>query len=232
MFARDAPVAVVFCRKNKREVAVFRWNLETDEFTLGQWLKALIYPHECGISPDGERLLVRIYKYREPAHHYTVLSKNPYLKALRMWEHEDCTNPKLTPEDFFAFLGYELPGGPFPYGIAKLLAVSVRPRETWVVVRPHFQSTEIPTQTGWTYDRISELDLATLASKDCDFLTSPNGEKIPVPRYEWTLLCDHRLLWGDQGCIYAADLTDTGMGEARLLHDFNGLEFEEVVAPY
>ena len=39
------------------------WNLNTDEFTLGQWLYGRIYEYRCDLSPDGRYLLYFAARY-------------------------------------------------------------------------------------------------------------------------------------------------------------------------
>lgn len=42
-----------------------------------------------------------------------------------------------------------------------------------------------------------------------------------------------QLLWASAGCLYRAPIdADHGVGSARLLHDFSGMTFEPIAAPY
>jgi hypothetical protein len=51
--ARGAPLAVLFRRGPSKQVLQLLWNLETDEITPGQWLKARVYDERADLSPDG-----------------------------------------------------------------------------------------------------------------------------------------------------------------------------------
>jgi len=56
--ARDAPIAVIIRkeRKSKREhYEMVKWNMETNEFTEGQWLmNKQLFINGCSISPNGK----------------------------------------------------------------------------------------------------------------------------------------------------------------------------------
>lgn len=84
---------------NNKIVAIYRqgptkwtqlilWNLETDEFTLGQWMKGSVYHQKSSISFDGRYIATAIAKYAaksEDANKYyswTSISKPPYFSAL------------------------------------------------------------------------------------------------------------------------------------------------------
>lgn len=63
IIARERRRAVVFRRGPSKKVAVIGWNLNTDEFTPGQWFKGRIYEYRCDLSPDGRYLLYFAAKY-------------------------------------------------------------------------------------------------------------------------------------------------------------------------
>ncbi len=52
------------------------------------------------------------------------------------------------------------------------------------------------------------------------------------PGWEWADLDGTRLVWAESGCLWTASLTDSGLAEPRLLHDFNHMTFERRTAPY
>lgn len=91
VFAREAPVAVIFNRSRSKWVQVVRWNTRTDEFDYGQWLHGRIYPEKCDLSPDGTFLVyfarkeTRIDFSSGHQRTYTAVSKPPYLTALALW---------------------------------------------------------------------------------------------------------------------------------------------------
>ena len=60
---RKGNKAVVFRRGPASCVAVIGWDLATDTFKVGQWLRGRIYPFRCDLSPDGEYLLYFAARY-------------------------------------------------------------------------------------------------------------------------------------------------------------------------
>lgn len=66
ILAREAPKAVVFRRGPTGQVCTLGWDLETDTFTMGQWLKGRIYEYRSDLSPDGELMIYFAADYRHP----------------------------------------------------------------------------------------------------------------------------------------------------------------------
>ena len=66
IFAREAPKAVVFRRGPSDQVCTLGWDLETDTFTMGQWLKGRIYEYRSDLSPDGELMIYFATDFRRP----------------------------------------------------------------------------------------------------------------------------------------------------------------------
>ena len=60
---RKGNKAVVFRRGPASCVAVIGWDLATDTFKVGQWLRGRIYPFRCDLSPNGEYLLYFAARY-------------------------------------------------------------------------------------------------------------------------------------------------------------------------
>ncbi len=58
------------------------------------------------------------------------------------------------------------------------------------------------------------------------------GQRLQRPNWEWAELDGETLVWAEGGCLYRAPVLREEMGEARLLFDFNGMEFEPIEAPY
>jgi hypothetical protein len=53
------------------------------------------------------------------------------------------------------------------------------------------------------------------------------------PGWEWAEWDRRRLVWAEKGCLFSAGLDrEQGVGTATLLHDFNGMRFEAIAAPY
>ena len=66
ILAREAPKAVIFRRGPSNRVCTLGWDLETDTFTMGQWLKGRIYEYRSDLSPDGERMIYFATDFRRP----------------------------------------------------------------------------------------------------------------------------------------------------------------------
>ena len=64
------------------------WDLATDAFEIGQWLKARVYEDDCDLSSDGRLFVYRANdgKYlREIGGIYDVVLRPPYFTALAIW---------------------------------------------------------------------------------------------------------------------------------------------------
>lgn len=95
--AREANVAVVFRRGPTRATEMLLWNLDTDEVTSGQWVKARVYAGACDLSPNGDLLVAMLGDWgdgrgqRHGRKHgtggYTTISRPPYFTALAVSVH-------------------------------------------------------------------------------------------------------------------------------------------------
>jgi hypothetical protein len=97
LFAREAPVAVIFRRGPSKWVQVTKWNTADDTFEPGQWFHGKIYDKRSDLSPDGSLLLYFAQKITgkslqdaEYTYAWTAISKPPYLTALALWPKGDC----------------------------------------------------------------------------------------------------------------------------------------------
>ena len=52
------------------------------------------------------------------------------------------------------------------------------------------------------------------------------------PEWEWADLVDGRLVWAAEGKLFAARLGRGKLLAEKVLHDFNGMKFEAIAAPY
>src|SRR6478672_9523285 len=93
LLASEKPVGVVLRRGPSNAVCSLLWDRRTDEFQLGQWVRARIYERRCDISPDGRHL---IYFARNGRWHsetkgtWTAISRVPWLKAVVLYGKGDC----------------------------------------------------------------------------------------------------------------------------------------------
>lgn len=83
--ARDAPVAVILRRGEKRRIwEMIRWDLETDTFTRGQWLTRAdqMNGRYGAISPDGRHFAYHYSEHKSPFTSHAIISEVPYFTAL------------------------------------------------------------------------------------------------------------------------------------------------------
>jgi len=90
ILAKNAPTAVVFRRGPSKVFVTLGWNLKTDSFFVGQWLKGVIDITASSLSPDGKYLLYEAATYRSGdwrTECYSAISYAPYLRALDFYFH-------------------------------------------------------------------------------------------------------------------------------------------------
>lgn len=79
--ASNAPIVAILRRDENRDWLLIKWELETDTFTEGQWLrKKKINPHYCSISPNGKYFGYSYTDYHDLEAHI-IISKIPYFTA-------------------------------------------------------------------------------------------------------------------------------------------------------
>jgi hypothetical protein len=97
IFARKAPVGVIFRRGPSKWVQLIKWNTREDTFEEGQWFHGRIYEERSDLSPSGDFLIYfaskfnqRTLKDREYTYAWTAISRPPFLTALALWPKGDC----------------------------------------------------------------------------------------------------------------------------------------------
>ena len=93
LIARKALVGVVIRRGPSKQVATYHWNLKTDNFKLGQWLKGRIYERRSDLSPDGRYMIYFAMNGKwnsESLGSWTAISRAPYLKAVECFPKGVC----------------------------------------------------------------------------------------------------------------------------------------------
>ena len=77
LFAAAAPKAVILRRGPRTHWNLVAWDLKTDTFTSGQWMKGLV--KLCDLSPSGSRLMYWAAQYHMPTRHRTApVRSGPY----------------------------------------------------------------------------------------------------------------------------------------------------------
>lgn len=98
LFARAAPVAVIFRRGPSKQVELVRWDTRADTFERGHWFKGRIYDRRSDLSPGGELLVYFASQFNrqsvrsndEYTYAWTAVSRVPWLTALALWPKGDC----------------------------------------------------------------------------------------------------------------------------------------------
>lgn len=75
--AKDANIVAILRRggKKRREWQLIKWDIDTDNFQMGQWLNKMVFPMYSSISPDG-KYFSYVYDYDQ-----SVFSKLPNFTA-------------------------------------------------------------------------------------------------------------------------------------------------------
>jgi hypothetical protein len=97
LFARRAPIGVIFRRGPSKWVQIIKWDTKTDSFEPGQWFCGHLYTGRSDLSPDGSLLIYFASKFnkqtvsdKEYTYAWTAISKPPFLTALALWPKGDC----------------------------------------------------------------------------------------------------------------------------------------------
>lgn len=193
---------------------------------------------------------------------WTAISRAPYLKALSLYPKGDCWHggglftgertywlndgdghevlresrePRrdraFTPPRAF---GGECPGVYYP----RLM------RDGWRLVeesstgrlseRTTFEK-ELPR--GWTLRKRAHAQLDPPPGRGCYWdehvlAHAESGRVEACPDWEWADRDGDRLVWAAGGMLFAGVVGSEGLSGSRVLHDFGGMTFERIAAPY
>jgi len=95
-----------------------------------------------------------------------------------------------------------------------------------------------PLSKGWTLRKMAHEQIGSPKGKGCywdehELIQQESKLRIPCPDWEWAELDRKTIVWAAQGGLYRAYIKSKSlMGEARLLQDFNALQFTAIKAPY
>lgn len=115
LFAKNAPIGVIFRRGPSKQVRLILWHTDTDTFIEGQWFKGRIYEERAALTPDGKLLSyfamdLRKRRYLRPeadpksTSAWVAISRPPYLTALALWFYWDTHDGATTFPDNRTFL--------------------------------------------------------------------------------------------------------------------------------
>jgi hypothetical protein len=260
LLARKAAVAVIIRRGPSKTVCTILWNLENDEFQLGQWAKERIYERRSDLSPDGKYLIYFAMNGKMPT--WTAISRAPYLKAIALFAKGDCWNGGGL---FTGNHTYWLNDG---YGHTILhntrevrRALCFRPsghfggecpniyylrliRDGWkftervdVAQGKKYDVFEKQLSGGWILRKLAHAEVGAPVGKGCDWdehelVHHPSGTLIKCADWEWADFDGERLVWAVGGRLCAGRLQDRALvGEVELA-DFNDMTFQPIKAPY
>jgi hypothetical protein len=94
---------------------------------------------------------------------------------------------------------------------------------------------ELPS--SWILEKSAHASIDHPVGRGCYYDTHrlihpESGETLNHPEWEWAELDRKRLVWVTKGVLYAAKIHGKSLGDVKLLHDFNDMEFEAIPAPY
>ena len=262
LLARDAKVGVVLRRGPSKSVCSVFWNRANDQFKTAQWLRGKIYERRSDISPDGRFLIYFAMNGRwesESQGSWTAVSKAPWLKAIALFGKGDCWHGGGL---FTSERRYWLNDGhghrvlkdstllerdddyrpKEHYGAECLGVYFVRlQRDGWdlkpAVSGTDFTVFEKTLSHGWLLRKYAHAQAGAPPGKGCywdehELEHTPSGNRMDGAMWEWADCDGGKLVWAEAGCLFRANIKGKGLGERKLLKDFNDMKFEALAAPY
>lgn len=193
---------------------------------------------------------------------WTGLSRAPYLKALGLWANGSGWHGGglfidkkqywlndgygQTPLEIPSGLkraqeypGYENYGGECP-GVYYLRLIRDGWRYADEVKSGKYESVSIFEKrfaVQWTLRKFAHATIDHPPGKGCYFDQHeiehhPSGERIDGGDWEWADIDRHRLVWAQDGKLFAGRVGKQSMDEIVELNDFNAMEYERIKAPY
>ncbi len=225
---REAPLGLVIRHGTAKSVCTLLWDRKKDKFTLGQWMRGRIDIETCDLSPDGKHFLYAAQKYvKGYSQDWTVVSRTPYLKAVAYY-------PRQWGGWFVDDRDYCLPGGWPDRDDRESPEVRRVERDQ---PTPSLYAARL-VRSGWTIEDLratfgGKTEFVRPAGSGWDLRYLPwdgyllnRGELLAdTGDWDWADMDDKRLVW-------TAKMRKDGIQQIRLLHDFNGMKFEPLVAPY
>jgi hypothetical protein len=261
LLARDAKIGLVIRRGPSKSVCTVLWNRKRDTFKLGQWMRGRIYERRCDLSPDGKHFIYFAMNGRwksETKGSWTAISRVPYLKALCLYAKGDCWHGGglfLSDNEFWlndgrghaelkrhSNLRRNVNGHPPDYFGGEFLTVYYNrlQRDGWVMSDQEFQETtlfEKKLPKSWLLRKLAFSELDAPTGRGCywdahELRHESTSTILAFPEWEWADYVDGRLVWATEGQLRSAFLGRGKLLKEKLLHDFNAMKFERVIAPY
>ncbi|MBI5833315.1 MAG: hypothetical protein HZB16_13540 [Armatimonadetes bacterium] len=253
--AREAPVGVILRRGPARAACLIAWDREHDTFEVGQWVKRRVYEDSCDLSPDGRHF---IYVAMTKGETYCAMARVPYFTAIVCCGN----NGRWGRGGYFVdsrrfampWAGSGLVTSAAASGLVRVDEAEAQDPGHWAARLERSGWTPGPdrqlpnnwdgqkvhwreTASQWRLERISapfKLSCPWHMNHEATYaLWQPEtDERIEQPDWTWADWDRNRIVWAAAGCLWTTDVTDAGLGEPRCLHDFNGMTFAELMAPY
>jgi hypothetical protein len=113
-------------------------------------------------------------------------------------------------------------------------------RDGWVMGEQGFQETTVfekKLPKGWLLRKLAFSEIEHPAGRGCywdghELRQEATDTTLAYPEWEWANYVDGRLVFAVDGQLRSAQLGRGKLSGERLLHDFNGMKFEAISAPY
>ena len=85
--------------------------------------------------------------------------------------------------------------------------------------------------------KIAHADVKAPEGKGCywdehELVHGLSSRRFAFPTWEWADMDGTRLVWVSEGKLFEGSLSHEGLTREAELHDFNGMTFERIRAPY
>jgi hypothetical protein len=261
LLAKDKRVGLVIRRGPSKSVCTVLWDRERDTFKLGQWLRGRIYERRCDLSPDGKHFIYFAMNGRwesETKGAWTAISRAPHLKAITLLGKGDCWHGGglfLSDREFWLNDGHghtelkrssqvrrNVTHQPSAYYGGECLNVYYNrlQRDGWVLKNLDYHGAvlfEKALPKSWILRKLAFAELDAPPGRGCywdahELIQESTGAVLAFPEWEWADFDRNRVVWAADGQLRTARLGTGKLTGERLLHDFNGLKFEAIAAPY
>jgi hypothetical protein len=239
LLAREARVGLIIRHGTAKSVCTLLWDREKDIFTLGQWMRGRIAVETCDLSPGGRHFLYSAQKYSHSSwemHYWTVVSRTPYLKAVAYYPARWMGGWFLNDREYAIPLG-RADAGDRESPEVRRVEMDLAPKTSLYEARL--------ARNGWSVDELKSLsrgrkEFVRPVGSGCELRHLAGGGyrlrcgdiSVDTRGWDWADLDHKRLVWTMKGCLWTGVPRKDGIHNARLLHDFNGMKFAAIAAPY
>jgi hypothetical protein len=245
LLSRDGSTGLILRRGPTKQFCTIGWDRINDRFQVGQWLKGVIYEERCDLSPNGKYFIYFAMKDGKP---YTAISIAPYLKAVGFWLESDTwggggyfmDNSRVVTTTHLHGLNeisvrqerIQVVGNEKHVTSYWMTSVHYERllRDGWVVKESNRKTgtlLEKPLPFGWALQKLVGSEL-----EENQIINSTRNLVMKHPEWEWADYDGRRLMYVSEGVLYTAKIDKSGLFVVKLLHDFNNMVFEEIIAPY